>query len=339
VPATAVVIAWLAVRILDWGGVPHADNPQPKIKRPFPFQREIAVIAVAGLIVAPNIVPAAITTTRLGGMPDYWFNAMEWLRANTPEPFASADYYYARYGKTNPPASFSVMNWWDQGYWIMQTARRVPISNPTQSGADKAARFLTATSEADALDMLAANRSRYAVVDWELPFREGPTGSLAGRFQNLADWAGIPTSRFYTLCFARRTNADPWEPIWIYREAYYQTMVYRLMVLGGEASHPANNTYVAEIAQRTDNSGRSFCEVVNRWQYAQPEEAKQSASQRGAGFEAVGLTAWQPAFAVPAISGLKVAAEFRDPNQKENESPMIRIFELTTPPAAPSPGR
>ena len=339
VPATAVVIAWLAVRILDWGGVPHADNPQPKIKRPFPFQREIAVIAVAGLIVAPNIVPAAITTTRVGGMPDYWFNAMEWLRANTPEPFASADYYYARYGKTNPPASFSVMNWWDQGYWIMQTARRVPISNPTQSGADKAARFLTATSEADALDMLAANRSRYAVVDWELPFREGPTGSLAGRFQNLADWAGIPTSRFYTLCFARRTNADPWEPIWIYREAYYQTMVYRLMVLGGEASHPANNTYVAEIAQRTDNSGRSFCEVVNRWQYAQPEEAKQSASQRGAGFEAVGLTAWQPAFAVPAISGLKVAAEFRDPNQKENESPMIRIFELTTPPAAPSPDR
>ena len=29
VPSTAVVIAWLAVRILDWGGVPHADNPQP----------------------------------------------------------------------------------------------------------------------------------------------------------------------------------------------------------------------------------------------------------------------------------------------------------------------
>ena len=102
-------------------------------------------------MVAPNLVPAALTTTRAGGMPAYWFEAMQWLRTKTPEPFASPDYYYARYGKTNPPAAFSVMNWWDQGYWIVQTGRRVPVSNPTQSGATKAAAFLTATDEADAL--------------------------------------------------------------------------------------------------------------------------------------------------------------------------------------------
>ena len=30
--ATAVVIGWLATRVLDWGGVPHADNPSPKIR-------------------------------------------------------------------------------------------------------------------------------------------------------------------------------------------------------------------------------------------------------------------------------------------------------------------
>ena len=338
VPATAVVISWLAVRVLDWGGVPHADNPNPILKRPLPFQRELAVIAIAGIIVAPNLVPAAITTTRGGGMPAYWFNAMEWLRTKTPEPFTSPDYYYARYERMNPPAAFSVMNWWDQGYWIMQTARRVPITNPTQSGADKAAKFLTATDESDALAKLAADRAKYVIVDWELPFREGPGGSLAGRFQNLADWAGIPTSRFYSLCFSRRTDADPWEPIWIYREAYYETMAYRLMVLGGEAARPENNTYVAQINQRSDTTGRSFCEVVNRWQYARPEEAKSSAKQRGAGFEAVGLTPWQPAFAVPAIAGLKVAADFRDPAQKANESPMIRIFEIT-PNVTPSPGR
>ena len=329
VPATAVVISWLAVRVLDWGGVPHAGNPQPRIKRPFPFQREVAVIAVAGLLIAPNIVPAAITTTRTGGMPGYWFNAMEWLRTNTPEPFSSDGFYYARYGATNPPASFSVMNWWDQGYWIIQTARRVPISNPTQSGADKAARFLTSTSEADALKILAADRARYVVVDWELPFRAGPGGSLAGRFQNLADWAGIPTSRFYSLCFTRASNAEAWAPIWIYREAYYQSMVYRLMVLGGAASNPVNSTYVAQIAHRTDTTGRSFCEVVTRWQFARPEEARQSAAQRGAEFEAVGLTPWQPAFAVPEVAGLKIASEFRDPAQQANESPMIRIFEVT----------
>jgi oligosaccharyl transferase (archaeosortase A-associated) len=328
VPSTAVVIAWLAVRILDWGGVPHAGNPEPPVRWPVPFQREIAVIVVAGVVVAPNLVPAAMTTTRAGGMPQYWFDAMEWLRTQTPEPFASPDYYYARYHAANPPAAFSVMNWWDQGYWITQTARRVPVSNPTQSGAGKSAAFLTATDEADALSKLAADRARYVIVDWELPFRDGADGSLAGRFQNLADWAGIPTSRFYSLCYSRRNDTDPWQPTWIYREAYYQTMVYRLMVLGGAAAEPVGNTWVVQLHERTDVNGRQFCEVANRWPYTDSEQAKQTALQRGQGFEAVGLTPWQPAFSVPAITGIKIASEFRDAEQKGSEAPMVRIFEV-----------
>jgi hypothetical protein len=330
VPASAVVIAWLATVVLDWGGVPHADNPSPRIRPRVIFQREIAVIAVAGIMIAPNIVLAAVTTTRSGGMPDYWFQAMEWLRQHTEEPFGSPDYYYARYRQPITPASFTIMNWWDQGYWIVQTAHRVPVSNPTQTGAGASAAFLTSTDESAAMSMLAANRSRYVLVDFELPFRNGADGSLAGRFQNLADWANVPTSRFYQLCFARRTSSDPWQPTWIYREPYYQTMAYRLMVLGGRAAEPANNTYVVETRERVDSNGRRFCEIANRWQYARAEDAKVTAAQRGPGFEAVGLTPWQPAFTLPAVAGLKVAAEFRDPAQKEGESPMVRIFEVAS---------
>ena len=102
------------------------------------------------------------------------------------------------------------------------------------------------------------------------------------------------------------------------------------MVLGGAANDPVNNTWVVEIQDRADTTGRRFCEVVNRWQYATSAEARQTAAQRGPGFEAVGLTPWQPAFAVPEIKALKVVSEFRDPNQKANESPMIRVFELVS---------
>lgn len=328
VPATAVVMSWLAVRVFDWGGVPHADNPTPKVRSILPFQREIAVIAVAGLLVAPNLVPAAITTTRAGGMPGAWFDAMQWLKTNTPEPFTSPDFYFARYADTNPPASFSIMNWWDQGYWIMQTAHRVPVSNPTQTGAVDAAKFFTATSEQTALELMQRHRSRYAIVDYELPFRDGTDGSLQGRFQNLADWAGIPTSRYYSLCFSRRSESDPWQPTWIFREAYYQSMAYRLMVLGGKGVNPSNSTWVVQTRERNDVNGRPFCEIANRWQYERSEEAKVTASQRGAGFETVGLTPWQPAFTLPPVTGLTVAAEFRDPAQKPNETPMIRVFEV-----------
>jgi asparagine N-glycosylation enzyme membrane subunit Stt3 len=222
------------------------------------------------------------------------------------------------------------MNWWDQGYWIIHTARRVPVSNPTQNGANKAAAFLTATNEDDALGMLAAEHAKYVIVDWELPFRNGSDGSLQGRFQNLADWAGIPTSHFYSLCFSRRSDADPWEAMWIYREPYYQSMVYRLMVLGGAAVQPTNSTWVVQLRDRLDANGRRFCEIVNRWEYSRPEDAKVTASQRGPGFEAVGFTPWQPAFSVPAVGGLRIASEFREPTQKANESPMVRIFEVAS---------
>jgi oligosaccharyl transferase (archaeosortase A-associated) len=333
VPATAVVCGWLATWILDRGGVPHAGNPAPTVPEILPFQRELAVIVVAGAIVAPNLVPAAITTTRVGGMPNAWFAAMQWLRANTPEPFGNPDYFYTRYGRDIPLASFTIMNWWDQGYWVVQTARRVPVSNPTQGGAPASARFLTETDEAEAMEMLAAQRSRYVMVDWELPFRENDGGSLGGRFENLVGWASLSTSRFYSLCFSRSSEAEPWRATWVFREPYYQSMAYRLMVLGGAGATPVNNTYVAEIRDRRDASGRQFCEVVSRTHVERSEEAKRLAAHRGPGFEAVGFTAWQPAFDLAPTTGLKVVAEFRDPAQKDNETPMIRIFEVATPSA------
>lgn len=99
--------------------------------------------------------------------------------------------------------------------------------------------------------------------------------------------------------------------------------------MAARRAQPANKTYVVRISQRTDATGRPFCEFVNRWQYARPEEARRTASERGEGFEAVGLTPWQPAFDVAPIGGLKVAADFRDPNQKANETSMVRIFDLS----------
>ena len=135
-PSTAVVIAWLAVRILDWGGVPHADNPNPRIKRRMPFQREIAVIVVAGL--DRRAEPGARgdhddARRRHAGVlvrrDAVAAHATRRSRSRRPT-ITTRDT-----ATTNPPAAFSVMNWWDQGYWIMQTGRRVPVSNPTQSGA------------------------------------------------------------------------------------------------------------------------------------------------------------------------------------------------------------
>ncbi len=334
VPACAVVMAWLSIRVLDWGGVPHAENRSPRIAPVIPMQREIAVILVAGLAVAPNIVPAAITATRGGGMPAYWAEVMDWLRTETPAPFSSDDYYLDRYDPaTLQVPSYTVLNWWDQGYWIAQMAHRVPAANPTQAKAPDVARFYVATDEVEGLAVMSALKARYVIVDWELPFRELGEGVLGGRFENLVTWAGRPTADFYQLCYA---SVDAgWQHVWLFREAYYQTMAYRLMVGGGGGASPANNTWVVRTNERTDTTGRRFCEVSDRQVYRSADEAKAVASRRGASYEAVGLTPWQPAFPSAAVAGLRLVRDFRKSDQAPTEAPMARIFERVQQGLAP----
>src|SRR5688572_5891180 len=66
VPSAAVVIAWLADRVLDWGAASHASGQQPRVKIAMPFQRQVAVIAVAGILIAPNLGAAAVATRHSG---------------------------------------------------------------------------------------------------------------------------------------------------------------------------------------------------------------------------------------------------------------------------------
>lgn len=331
VPAVSVVMGWLGIVVLDWGGVPHRGNPKPRVRRVIPLQRELAVVLVAGVAVAANLVPAALTTARAGGMPDYWFAAMRWLRTETPEPFGSADYYYDRYTAESPvvdtrAGAYTVMNWWDQGYWLIEAAHRVPVANPTQVRAPNSAKFYTAVDEQAALRILADERAKYVLADFELPFREAQGGALAGRFESLANWSGTPTSAFYSVCYA--ASPAGFQPVWIYEESYYLTMAYRLAVLGGASAMPLNNTYVVQLQDRVDQTGRPFCEVVSRQVYPNAEVARAAAAALGPRARVVGLTAWQPAFPVPAVTGLRPVQEFRLPGQASTEAPLIRVFEV-----------
>ena len=127
--------------MLDWGGVPHADNPQPRLRRPLPLQRGDRRHPVAGLVVAPNLVPAAITTTRAGGMPEYWFDAMEWLRTNDAGAVRAARLLLRALRRRRIRRRRTrVMNWWDQGYWIVQTgasgAGQQPDAERRRQGGD-----------------------------------------------------------------------------------------------------------------------------------------------------------------------------------------------------------
>lgn len=331
VPACALLGGWLATELVEWTSKPRAadaDNAQRSNVR---LQRELATAIVAVALITPNISPAIIAT-RSGTEPEYWHQTVTWLRDHTPPPFAVSanrgeDFYFARYDRALFP-DYSVMNWWDHGYWITQVAHRVPVANPTQERAPVAARFYASTDEANAVKLLRTERSRYVLADFELPFRFTQEGAIMGRFQSVVDWAGGEHARYYDVFYKREGNA--WTPVWVFHPAYYRSMAYRLVVLGGAQAVPAGATSVISIVDRTDDTGMKFQEVLNETTYDTYEEAEEAARGAPPTGRAViaGLDPWRAAFPVERLLTLHEVYAARTSGQKPTESPWVRVFEL-----------
>ncbi|HUE89931.1 MAG TPA: STT3 domain-containing protein [Vicinamibacterales bacterium] len=332
VTACAVLGGWLAMALLDWGGVPHADNPKPVSRTRWPLAREVAVIAVAGGMFAPNLAPRVLLAERASSFPAYWRETMNWLREQTPPAFLEAagvgdDYYYARYPNDDVPApDYAVMNWWDQGYWIVQRARRVPVANPTQERAPNSARFYAETDEPRAMDILRAEGVRYVVSDWELPFRKLADGTIMGRFQNVLDWAGGVHAQYYEIVYRR--EGDRWTAVWVFHEPYYRSMAYRLSVAGGHPATPANATTVMRVADRVDSNGVRFREVLTQQTYPTYDAARQIVTPAEADALVVGLDPWVSAFPLPPLEAVTEVFNARTPEQQPTETPWVRVFEV-----------
>ena len=180
VPACALVGGWLAHRILEIG-----DRTEGVRSRVTLRLRQSAGVFVVAAMIAPSLPSRLLFLPRTGMFTAYWQQALDWLREHSDPPFGTDYYYYAPYGPIPVKAEYTVMNWWDQGYYLIQRARRVPVSNPTQERAPNAARFYTETDESRAVALLMRERSRYVLADWELPFRLAPDGSIAEHGQSI----------------------------------------------------------------------------------------------------------------------------------------------------------
>jgi asparagine N-glycosylation enzyme membrane subunit Stt3 len=263
------------------------------------------------------------------GMPSTWWRAMDWLRERTPEPFGTPGFYHARYtaaDATRMPA-YSVMSWWDYGYWIIRLGRRVPVSNPTRSGAAESAGFLVATTEADALSGLDRANARYVVVDDDLAFRGGGSAPLAGRFEAVADWSSQPRSRFYQRYFERNARGAL-VPVWLFYPAYYRTMAVRMVAYGGGAAEPAGSSYVITYAQRTDAQGRGFREILESKAFATYPEAEAYLSSLGPGpHRLVGRDPRRTCVPVEALARLRLRDRESAVIPRGRGVPTVSIFE------------
>jgi dolichyl-diphosphooligosaccharide--protein glycosyltransferase len=337
----ALLTGWTGSLIFAWASstrtVPAADRHARRRQQVAPAARyrlwwQVAAVALfAGASVAPTIHRSLAIASSDLGLTHGWYVSLDWLRRNTPEPFAGPEYYFARYTPDRTPRpAYTVMSWWDYGYEIVRVGRRVPSANPTQAGAAMAALFFTATTEADANTILDRRGSRYVLVDWELPILpRGAPDKYHGKFENLVAWAEKPASQFYDVMLSTSARGVK-TPVILFYPEYYRTMAVRLYVFGGKAVMPKNSTWLVTYVEHERPDGTFEREVVERTRFATYEEAAAQLARPGPARRViVGPDPSIPCVPIEALKTFRHLHDSPDTSTRITRLPSVRIFEST----------
>jgi dolichyl-phosphooligosaccharide-protein glycotransferase len=331
--ALALLAGWACAQALGWGWTmsrvtrSRADTRRGRgrggegsVVRWALLRRGGAVTAVVVLVFVPSAWVAQPMASNNLGLADGYRVSLEWLRRNTPEPFGDPAYYDARYvpGQTRRPA-YTVMAWWDYGYEIIRLGRRVPVANPTQTGADVAGRFFTATDEADGARVLDASSARYVIAHAEVPIL--PRGGMVqGKFETLVAWAGQDINRYWETFLTKDKQGQAGSLVLFHAE-YYRTLAVRLYVFGGGGATPQDSTFVVTYAERPMPDGSRAKEIRESRRFKTYQEAVAYLDRAGhAGRLIVGLDPQQTP--VP----LEPLARFQLLHESPGPQPAVKIF-------------
>ena len=184
--------------------------------------RWLTVVFLIATVAFPGVNAALDPPENPGAITPEWLASLDWLRENTPEPFADS------------PAGYGVVAWWDFGYWITTVAHRIPLTNPAQTNAGRVASFFLSTSEQESLDSLGPDaKPRYVLVDSRLPMN--PSSPRLGMYRTLFPYAPQIRQSDYFRRVQIKDNNGTWKPTTLFLPAYYQSLAVRLAAFGGQA--------------------------------------------------------------------------------------------------------
>jgi dolichyl-phosphooligosaccharide-protein glycotransferase len=277
-----------------------------------------AVVAAVCLAVYPAL-PPALTAARspMPGPSKDWLETLDWLRRETPDPSASP---------------YGVLAWCDYGYWITRIAGRAPSSNPTQHGATEVAAFLLETDEEEGRRKLEALDARYLVLDSDLlPGPLQATGPVwIGQLDTLVRWAGRPASDYYQVLFEKDSTGQLRATV-AYTPAYYQSMLFRLAVLAGEAAEPRDGAWVIDV-EKAERQGRSVEAVKEARRFTTEADARDSLAS-GDNHRLLGRDPFHTCVRLPSLKGysLRHASRGSLALADGRTLPAVAVFEVQTP--------
>ncbi|MFA5065936.1 MAG: oligosaccharyl transferase, archaeosortase A system-associated [Dehalococcoidia bacterium] len=337
----AVLTGYLAGAIIEavYAGRKQAAMARPgKKKRKAPPAGRIdagrlgLAIAVVVVILA-MLVPGASLAAAQAGNPshapsDAWMEALDWLKANSPEPFGDADYYYALYSDPRrgkpyvyPDTAYSVITWCDYGYWLTRAGRRVPMANPGGTK-DRATRYFASQDVEASSKLVKGWRARYVVIDNRI-------ASPNDKFYALAGLSGRQESDYYELCWHQ--TEGKYVPLLVFYPEYYRTMVVRLYNFDGVAVTPAS-TMVMAWQERQLPDGRKFKEITELKKFRSYAEAEAFIKgQAQVNYRVIGTDPLVSPVPLEALASYNIVYQSKEMGSVGSPAqlPAIKIFEIS----------
>jgi len=295
-----------------------------------PALMALGIAAVAFLVIYPNTGPLPggekpcfdVASKALYPPPDGWCQALDWLRGKTAQPFGEDGYYYDYYGKQpgrpEKEAAYSVLCWWDYGYWVTRIGQRVPLSNPG-SGRMGEQTYFVATDAQQAAQVSKDWNMKYVVVnDYIVNWNTG--------FRVMSSAAGEGSAKYYEVYY--RKQNDKLTPVLMYYPEYYRSMVVRLYCFDGKEYAPAETAAISWEA-KTGADGTAYKEITGIKTFGSYGEASAFlTTQQGANWRIVGKGPLASPVPLEALAGYKPAfASTQQSRVGNNDVPAVKIFE------------
>lgn len=212
---------------------------------------KVKYVLTAALILALVFVPNLSFTTQAATKPGAsyydaaWREAMMWLRDETPEPYGDADCYW---DCCEGDPDYTVVSWWDYGYWITRDARRVPVCHPGGGWRGLVGCYLT--QEGDDAEVIKALKVRYVVIDWPMTtWKFYAMAYLANLFghseERVADYQEGCAVWF------QEGKEGRYETATVYYPEYYRSLAVRLYNFNGESVIPRGTPVLTFVEHDT----------------------------------------------------------------------------------------
>ncbi len=239
--------------------------------------RAVLAAGVVLLLLVPAMRLGARQAERSVAPHDDWLATLGWLREHSPEPFEH-DVWSARErrGESGEEAKYSVLSWWDAGYWVLAIGHRVPAATPTQHNASAVARALISRNEISAEPLLDELGVRYLVLDGGIPARQLPGNLMSlGTFEAMARWAGEPVTDFFER-YEIQAKDGSWKPVTLFYQSYFETLAIRLYLDLGLGNRSGRSTWVFEYQTVEQGDGTVVKRIVRARRFARPDQAVQA---------------------------------------------------------------